>query len=150
MKNYSYDYSVNEIDFKSACPVIECKNNKTIYHWVHKNCGSHEKLNEKGWLRCLNPYCQQTGPIVDWNFKCEDHDYKKASLQGLLHAFGLMSSLPDINQTFLLNLMGSVCGQYKEANIKEIEVERTDTEEEPKKMLKKRNDKKNRTSKYEN
>ena len=138
MKNDSYDYSVNEIDFKSACPVIECKNNKNVYHWVHTICGSHEKLNEKGWLRCLNPDCKKTGPIVDWKFKCENHDYKKASLQGLLHAFGLMSSLPDINQTFLLNLMGSVHGQYSEANKKEIEEERREKEEESKKMLKKR------------
>ena len=136
MKNDSYDYSVNEIDFKSACPVIECKNNKNVYHWVHTICGSHEKLNEKGWLRCLNPDCKKTGPIVDWQFKCENHDYKKASLQGLLHAFGLMSSLPNINQTFLLNLMGSVGGQYKEANKKEIEEERREKEES--KKIKKR------------
>ncbi len=137
MKNDSYDYSVNEIDFKSACPVIECKNNKKIYHWVHTICGSHEKLNEKGWLRCLNPDCKKTGPIVDWQFKCENHDYKKASLQGLLHAFGLMSSLPNINQTFILNLMGSVHGQYSEANKKEIEEERREKEEESEKMKKK-------------
>ena len=110
MSTYKDFYDYETVDFIAACPVEDCKNNNESYKWVHTKCGNFEKLNSKGILKCNNN--DAIGPLVNWRFNCGNHDYKPASLQGLLHCCSLMGSLDGVNMTFLLDLMESVKQQF--------------------------------------
>ena len=84
---------MEEILFKSACPYTGCINNKTVYTWIHHNCGGNEKLNRYGDLRCLK--CGRRAPMVDWKFDCGNHGFQKGSFQGYKHICMIMISIAD-------------------------------------------------------
>ena len=82
---------VIEVDFVAPCPVHDCLHENRVIVWKHHNCGGKEKLNDKGELRCLK--CFAKGRFVDWKFRCKNHDFKKASSQGVAHALSIMAQL---------------------------------------------------------
>ena len=96
------------VEFICGCPVEGCPNGRTQLRWVH--CGGNETLSDTGYLTCKR--CGTTGPMVNWTFNCGAHDYKSASLQGLLNAFSIMGNVQGISHLFLLNLMDAVRRQY--------------------------------------
>ena len=98
------------VDFICGCPAEGCPNGRIKYVWTHYNCGGTENLSDKGYITCKR--CSLSAPIIDWAFKCEAHDFKKASLQGLLNAFSIMGGVPGVSMAFLLNLMEAVKKQY--------------------------------------
>lgn len=87
-----------EVDFVSCCPVFGCPNNvinKSI-NWVHSGCGGREKINGRGYLRCIR--CNKSGPIIDWRFKCENHDYKEASKYGIANMLSILAQIETKNK----------------------------------------------------
>ena len=60
-----------------------------MYRWVHTDCGGREKLNDLGSIRCLK--CGGKAPFMDWEFDCGEHDFKKGSAQGMIHALAIMA-----------------------------------------------------------
>ena len=101
---------ISEIDFKSLCPVEECTNNSTVYTWIHSNCGGYEKITNQGIIYCCK--CGKEGLFTDWKFKCDAHDYKYASAQGLCHALSVIIQLDTKNQLFIAKLMKKVGEQF--------------------------------------
>ena len=101
---------ISEIDFKSPCPVEECKNNSRVIRWTHQNCGGYEKITNQGTIQCLK--CGTDGLFTDWRFNCGDHDFKEASAQGFCHALSIMAQLDTKNQLFIVTLMGKVGEQF--------------------------------------
>ena len=107
---------IDEIDFISPCPVDKCINKSKQYHWTHYDCGGHEKITKEGKIRCLK--CGTTGLFIDWQFKCEDHDFEYSSFQGMSHALSVMSQLNVGNegQAFIGTLIKKVGEQYNKAS----------------------------------
>ena len=101
---------ISEIDFKSPCPVEECKNNSIVYKWTHHNCGGYEKITNQGIIYCCK--CAKRGPLTGWRFKCDAHDFKYASAQGFCHAISVMAQLDTKNQPFIAMLMVKVGEQF--------------------------------------
>lgn len=100
-----------EIWFTCPCPVSGCKNREYAYEWKHTKCGSYEKLNSNGILRCIG--CGENGPLIDWEFNCGNHGYESASLQGLLACFSIMGKVTGASKSFLVNLAKSVAKMYE-------------------------------------
>ena len=101
---------ISEIDFKSPCPVEECKNNSRVIRWTHHNCGGYEKITNQGKIYCCK--CGREGLFTGWRFNCGAHDYKYASAQGLCHALAVMAQLDTENQVFIGMLMVKVGEQF--------------------------------------
>ena len=106
------DPTPTEIDFESPCPVQQCINNDKLIKWSHRNCGGHEKLTDKGELRCIK--CGTKGRFVDWRFNCGDHDYLKASSQGVCHALSIMAqlSIKPNEQSFISTTCAVIMQQF--------------------------------------
>lgn len=106
---------IDEIDFISPCPVDKCINKSKQYHWTHHDCGGHEKITKEGMIRCLK--CGKSGLFIDWQFKCEDHDFEYSSFQGMSHALSVMSQLNvgTEGQAFIATLMKKVGEQYNKS-----------------------------------
>ena len=103
---------IHEIDFISPCPVEQCVNKNEPITWVHV-CGKGKmKLLDSGELRCTD--CSTQGLFVDWRFNCGDHDYEKASYQGVGHALAIMSQLVggEKEQLFIATVTRRVMGQF--------------------------------------
>lgn len=109
---FDFDDEENEVDFICPCPVQGCSNNDTSkrFKWVHSGCGGNEKLNDKGYLRCKK--CGENGPMIDWRFNCGEHDYKPASLQGLLNGLYVIGNLKNVSQSLILKITDSFIKQY--------------------------------------
>ena len=90
-----------EIDFITSCPVSGCPNNNcfTKLNWTHHNCGGYEKINGKGCLRCVR--CNRNGPVIDWRFRCEHHDFKKASSYGLSNMLSILAQIETNNRSLV-------------------------------------------------
>ena len=101
---------ISEIDFKSPCPVEECKNNSRVIRWTHHNCGGYEKITNQGKIICYK--CGREGLFTDWEFNCGAHDYKYASAQGLYNALSVMAQLDTENQQCIVMLMVKVGKQF--------------------------------------
>ena len=101
---------ISEIDFKSPCPVEECKNNSTVYTWTHQNCGGYKKITNQGRIYCCK--CNGGGLLIDQTFNCGAHDSKYPSAQGLVHALTVMAQLDPNNQLFFAMLMKAVSEQH--------------------------------------
>ena len=104
--------TLEEIDFISPCPVQQCINKNEPITWVHV-CGQGKmKLTEKGELRCIN--CQTQGLFIDWRFDCGDHDYEKASKQGIAHALAIMAQLVggENEQLFIATVTHCIMRQF--------------------------------------
>ena len=103
---------LTEIIFESPCPVNSCINKTRVCKWTHTGCGGQEKLNAKGILKCIR--CGTKGRFVDWRFNCGDHDFDKASAQGVAHALGIMSqlSIDENQQKFIVLAMKAVMQQF--------------------------------------
>ena len=104
---------LQEIDFVAPCPVQQCINKNEPIAWQHVGCKKGKmKLTDSGELRCTN--CIKQGPFVDWRFDCGDHDYEKASYQGVGHALSIMSQLAggEREQMFIANVTQCVMRQF--------------------------------------
>jgi len=89
---------MTEIDFICRCP---CCENKTMYRWVHSNCsyGSQgETINADAIIKCKG--CNTSGVILDWKFKCKNHDYKECSKQGAGDALSCILNIKGIPKSF--------------------------------------------------
>lgn len=87
-----------ELDFIACCPVCGCINNRpdASFHWKHSNCGGYEKINGLGYLRCVK--CSKSGPVIDWKFRCENHEYKEASKYGLANMLAMLAQIETKNR----------------------------------------------------
>ena len=108
-----------EVDFVSCCPVSGCSNNNrfTKLNWTHNNCGGYEKLNGLGNLRCIR--CGTSGPIIDWKFRCESHEYKKSSQYGLMNMLAIFAEIETNNKEntkFINSLTRSILKMQLEIN----------------------------------
>ena len=68
--------------------------------------------NIKGELRCIK--CGTKGRFVDWRFNCGDHDYLKASSQGVCHALSIMAqlSIKPNEQSFISTTCAVIMQQF--------------------------------------
>lgn len=100
--------------FKAPCPVLGCKNSsKDIsFQWYHADCGKKMYVRSDGYLVCD---CGQDGEMIDWNYKCEYHDYEQASEQGLLLALSVLATLQNINVVWVLDTTDKVSAQCRKA-----------------------------------
>lgn len=104
-----------EFDFIAPCPVAGCSNSRVgAIHWRHEKCGGTTKVSTAGYIRCVK--CSQSGIILDWLFKCEQHEYRRLSFQGLIYALGVMCQLQNITEDVLEIIVDSIQKQKKEKN----------------------------------
>jgi len=104
----------NSYPFNAPCPVVGCPNqdkNKR-FQWYHKKDNKKMYVNEQAELFCENGH---KSPMLDWRFKCENHDYQPASSQGLLFALSILAQLEKIDPIWLLNNMDLISNQTRRA-----------------------------------
>ena len=86
-----------EIDLICGCPAIGCNNENQEIHWRHTKCGTYEKINDEGIVRCLKDNCLKC-PIVCIPFKCGAHDdYSKFDAQKAFRILGQLSNIAYMN-----------------------------------------------------
>lgn len=74
-----------------GCPVLNCSNMHRLSHWYHGNgCGGKTMLRYDD-INIVCSSCASKGLIFHWNFRCENHDYRPASLQGVIYAMSIMA-----------------------------------------------------------
>ncbi len=100
--------------FKAPCPVIGCRNNSkdVAFQWFHADCGKKMYVNSEAQLICENGH---RGDMIDWKFKCENHDYEEASQQGLLLSLTVMATLENIDEDWIMNTCDKVTAQKRKA-----------------------------------
>ena len=77
--------------FITPCPAshhISLPNEKI--NWIHtsNDCGAEMYVTKEAHLKCSNGHSHR---MVDWKFKCSDHDYKAASAQGYIYALFVLA-----------------------------------------------------------
>ena len=87
--------------FRCPCPIVDCKNKAkdVAFDWIHRNCYGKMKVSSRGYLQCTK--CYKKGDIIDWKFKCEEHDYEALSYQGITLAVSTMCQIEDIDDDWL-------------------------------------------------
>lgn len=100
--------------FKAPCPVIGCKNNSkdVAFQWYHSNCGQKMYVNSEAYLICESGHSAE---MIDWRFKCDQHDYKEGSQQGLLLALTIMATLENIDEDWILDTCDKVFAQTRKS-----------------------------------
>lgn len=88
--------------FFTPCPVEGCKNNKEKYQWIHAYCGKKMYINSDAELECENGHCAD---MIDWFFRCENHDFQKCSKQSLLLCLTIIAKTEKLDD----NAIKSIC-----------------------------------------
>ena len=102
-----------EVDFICGCPSKGCTNEKSNIHWTCSKCGSYEKINEEGIVRCLKSNCLKC-PLVRLNFKCGVHtDQREFDEQSVYKVVGQISN-SGVGRSFLRNLRKAIDRQLDE------------------------------------
>lgn len=73
------------------CPVVDC-GDRTIYNWIHHNCGMPTELNSDGMLRCsYSSHHHTNSSIFDWLFQCKarSNDFSPCDKNKLLTILAL-------------------------------------------------------------
>jgi hypothetical protein len=96
--------------FEGPCPVVGCNNNKAgvILKWVHAKDNKNMYITQKAELVCANGH---KASMLDWNFKCEFHDYQPASFQGLLYALTVIVQLKNIDEEWIIDMTERILKQ---------------------------------------
>jgi hypothetical protein len=63
---------MSELDFITGCPISGCDNARSKLAWTHDNCGSKEKINDQGIVRCIK--CGNLGEFFLLKYKCSRHN----------------------------------------------------------------------------
>lgn len=93
---------MTEIPFETPCPA--CRGSRKI-KWRHSKCSNSilgETINGDAIIRCKG--CGTEGVILDWKFKCENHDYKECSKQGAGDALSCILNLDSVETSFKVKL----------------------------------------------
>lgn len=101
---------VTEVPFETPCPA--CRGSRKI-KWRHSNCNNSsmgETINEDAIIRCNG--CGTEGVILDWRFKCENHDFKYCSKQGVGDALSCILNL-NVPNSFKAKLALWIAEQLK-------------------------------------
>ena len=99
---------MTEIPFETPCP--SCRGSKKI-KWRHAFCSNSsrgETINEDAIIKCNG--CGTKGVILDWKFKCENHDFKECSKQGAGDALSCILNLDSVPQSFKVKLILWIAG----------------------------------------
>ena len=99
---------MTEIPFETPCPA--CRGGRKI-KWRHSGCSNSsmgETINEDAIIRCKG--CGTHGVILDWRFKCENHDFKECSKQGAGDALSCILNLDSVPQSFKVKLTLWIAG----------------------------------------
>ena len=104
---------IEEIDFIMPCPVFNCSNGSKPIRWAHSKCGGFEKINDKGFIRCL--LCSKSAILFDWSFKCENHNFLQGSFQSILNSLSIMGKLKSDSdiEDFILDLSDNISREYR-------------------------------------
>ena len=105
-----------EVDFICGCPVEGCTNTDDMIRWTCSKCGSYEKINEEGIVRCLKSNCLKC-PLVCLNFKCAAHnDRRKFDPFSAFKVVGQISNLDlsEAGREFKRNLRKAIDRQLDE------------------------------------
>ena len=83
---------MEEVDFKSGCPVAGCSNNRKLLSWTHHNCDAYETIDSEGTVKCKNGH--NLGPFFSLKYKCEGHNnvFKYGKYTAFLAALSLCSN----------------------------------------------------------
>lgn len=100
--------------FKAPCPIIGCKNSNKdkVFQWYHAGCGKRMYITSEAYLICENGHQAE---MIDWNFKCENHDYEQTCHQGLLLALSVLSTLQTIDYNWICNTNDKLTSQFRKA-----------------------------------
>lgn len=103
----------SEVDFIAPCPILGCKNFSADkrFHWTHAACGGRMKVVRTGHLKCSSCLC--TGEFLDWCYKCEDHNYKAISYQGMIFAMSVLAQLKGLSGEWFSDVTDRVREQEK-------------------------------------
>ena len=100
-------------DLYCACPAIDCPNtSKNPTYWPHAGCGGRTQLNYSDIsIRC--PWCGENGVMTDWLFRCDKHNFRRASLQGSVNALIMLAQNPCADQAAIRNAILKVTFSWK-------------------------------------
>ena len=75
--------------FKTPCP-SKCHITRPtkVIEWTHSGCGGHMYVRADAHLECSDGHSHR---MIDWKFKCSDHNYEKASRDGYLYALFILA-----------------------------------------------------------
>ena len=93
---------MTEVPFETPCPA--CRGSRKI-KWRHANCSNSyrgETINEDAIIKCNG--CGTKGEILDWRFKCENHDFKECSGQGAGDDLSCIINLSSVPSSFKVKL----------------------------------------------
>ena len=75
--------------FRTPCPAICHQTRPTeVINWVHADCGGEMYVRSDAYLECSKGHSHR---MIDWKFKCSEHDYKEASLDGYIYALYILA-----------------------------------------------------------
>jgi hypothetical protein len=101
----------SEFDVIAPCPVVGCSNSSSSkkFNWKHYDCNGKTKISKEGYIRCSR--CRESADIVDWLFKCDQHDFKPLSRQGILLAVNIMVQSQNIPSKWQTDIMKKILAQ---------------------------------------
>jgi hypothetical protein len=101
-----------EFDFVSYCPVLNCPNGNTPLYWKHYKCLGKTTINDLGQIRCRK--CDEIGPVIDWLFRCEHHDFQPANFQKISFVLSTVQQILDVeDDDFFMDMVDAVKVQYR-------------------------------------
>lgn len=93
-----------------GCPVLNCPNMKNPTYWYHNNCGGKTMLRYDD-INIVCSTCKKSDLVFHWNFRCENHDAKPASFQGIIFAMSIMAQTTS-DQEALQKAIGKLNAQW--------------------------------------
>jgi hypothetical protein len=99
-------------EFKCPCPIIGCPNNNinVKFSWVHATDDKKMYVTSNAELICEK---EHSASMLDWNYKCENHDYLQASKQGLLLSLVVIAQLQNIDPFWILDISDKISKQVR-------------------------------------
>ena len=102
---------MSKILLKCPCPMPDCtKYLNTVITWIHSKDGKLVYLTDEGKIVCE---CGCSGMIYDWLFKCENHDYKELSSQGVLNTLTILAQASGGEESWITDIIELVMEKMK-------------------------------------
>lgn len=101
---------MEEIAFKTGCPVANCENNRNLLYWRHYNCGAHETINSEGIVKCNNGH--NLGEFFILKYNCSGHrnGFQYGRYSEFLAALSICSNF---SADFAIKLTDKLSAAYK-------------------------------------
>jgi hypothetical protein len=98
--------------FNAPCPVLDCPNNsrEKRFTWYHAKCKGEMYVTENAELVCEKGH---SAPMLDWRFRCENHDYDEPNPQGLLLALTIIAQMQDVDSLWLCDVSDKLSKQTR-------------------------------------